>query len=489
VEFIPLYYREKLLMVNPFGFVGVVTLWSSPDWVFKKFQEAGVDLSPQTSPITAFGTLYGNGIRELLRNLLYNPQIRYLVICGRNRSGSLEDLVHFFHQGIEPVDVESLFYLDGKPLATYRIKGRARLLDGLVTPESFSPPPQLIVLENLDEQETIRKVFAELKPLPTKKIPERKNIPLPEAKITEFPCNPRSFVVAKDDIVSAWEELIFILYRFGKVVHLKKGERKELQNVKVVIEKPELTPSPKLKDYGFDLEKIKKYQEDLLCPDIPSDVSYSYGHRMRSYFKKDCLHIVIERLKNDEEDRKSYISLWDSYYDLTIDNPHSRPCLVTLFFRKYEGRLTLTAIFRTHNALDAWIYNVYGLVNILHYVAERAGIDPGPLTVISLSISIDVKEMARAAMIVKKSRHFQINIDPNGYFLISLDRDRQEIVVQHMSPDHFLITEYRGKKAEYLQHQLARDMAVSDINHAIYLGRQLAKAEIALKEGKEFVQE
>jgi thymidylate synthase len=40
-----------------------------------------------------------------------------------------------------------------------------------------------------------------------------------------------------------------------------------------------------------------------------------------------------------------------------------------------------------------------------------------------------------------------------------------------------------------VQHQVARDLALSDINHAMYLGRQLARAELALKEGREFVQD
>jgi thymidylate synthase len=51
------------------------------------------------------------------------------------------------------------------------------------------------------------------------------------------------------------------------------------------------------------------------------------------------------------------------------------------------------------------------------------------------------------------------------------------------------LKEYRGKTAVSLQHQIARDVALSDINHAIYLGRQLAKAEMALKDGRGFVQD
>jgi len=40
-----------------------------------------------------------------------------------------------------------------------------------------------------------------------------------------------------------------------------------------------------------------------------------------------------------------------------------------------------------------------------------------------------------------------------------------------------------------LQHQLARDLALSDLNHALYLGRQLERAEECLRTGREFEQE
>ena len=96
MEFIPLYFGDKLKVVNRHGVIGVVTLWSKPEYVMERFREAGVDLDPATSPIAVFGTLYGNGLRELLRNLLYNPQIQVLLICGHDRSGSLSGLEKFF---------------------------------------------------------------------------------------------------------------------------------------------------------------------------------------------------------------------------------------------------------------------------------------------------------------------------------------------------------------------------------------------------------
>jgi thymidylate synthase len=39
------------------------------------------------------------------------------------------------------------------------------------------------------------------------------------------------------------------------------------------------------------------------------------------------------------------------------------------------------------------------------------------------------------------------------------------------------LKEYRGKSAEEIERQLARDGALSDISHALYLGREIARKE------------
>ena len=82
LKFEPLYFGDRLTVINPYGTIGVVTLWSRVDYVIERFRQAGVDLDPNTSPIAVFGNLYGNGLREMLRNLLWNPQIQVLLICG-----------------------------------------------------------------------------------------------------------------------------------------------------------------------------------------------------------------------------------------------------------------------------------------------------------------------------------------------------------------------------------------------------------------------
>jgi len=202
----------------------------------------------------------------------------------------------------------------------------------------------------------------------------------------------------------------------------------------------------------------------------------------------DSLQIAIKRLQKDIESRHVYIALWDNSRDLP--EGHGCPCLVSLFFRYFDDKLTLTATFRTHNAMDAWLENVYGLMAIQCYVAEAVNIPRGPITVFSHSISISTEVLERAKAVADKKETDEIinlqtgkrdpRYDHHGHFTVTIDRDTQEIVVQH-NHEGILLTEYRGKTAQILEKQLARDDAISEMSHALYLGREIAKKEYLLK--------
>ena len=109
-----------------------------------------------------------------------------------------------------------------------------------------------------------------------------------------------------------------------------------------------------------------------------------------------------------------------------------------------------------------------------------------------------------------------IALDPSGYFLIKLDLDAAELVLEHYGntiDDKGLARDsetgevlrcdggnaprrpsavYRGSTAKQLGIQLTEGEAphpVSRLDHALYLGRELQKAEQCLRDGTVYVQD
>lgn len=492
LKFEPRYYEDRLTLINPAGDVAITTLWSKVESAIRILEEAGVDLSPSTSRIAIISNLYGNGLPQMLRNLLWNPQIRQIVIVGKNLSGSREWLVNFFEHGLEEVE-----FLGAR---AFQIRNTTRTIDGCVQPHNFVTKPAFTVLGDVGDAVTKQslKVFFDTLPLPEPCELERIEPPqIPEPAVTRFPSEPRSHTIVRDTPMEAWSELVFRLFRFGHRNQVAKRsgpeDRVELQNVKIVIEQPAEEPDAILTQFGFSLQKFRAYQDQILDKRKPSDLAYTYGNRLRGYFRRgqkvlDSLEIVGRRLKEKPESRHAYIALWDNTRDLPEGT--DTPCFVSAFFRKFEGKLTLTATFRSHNALDAWPENVYGLIAIQRCVADEADMEPGPITVFSHSISIDVTSLDKARKIANRKdsddvldfvtgKH-ELRMDPNGEFTMTFDRTTWELVVEH-SYNGTKLGEYRGKNAEEIERKLARDMAVSLISHALYLGRKLAEQEAEMK--------
>lgn len=464
MDFQPLYFQKEITLLNPRGDVGVLTLWSRPEWVMEQLKKMDVDLNPETSRLVALGTLYGNGIPELLRNLLYNPQIRYLLIGGRDRSNSKQELLNFFQQGTEEIEC-----LGSR---VHRICGTHRNLDILLSKTLFTHPPALYEVGDFNDTRFLE-VLRQLPP-PEPITIERIQVPLPKIEVKTKPGNLRAHTILKQKPLEAWKELVFRTVTFGRDVHLKKGNRRELQNVKVLVEDPTPDDPVLLTEANFSWDYLQHYQDQFVQGPLPSDTEYTYGNRLQEYYGFSTLEACGKRLKEDAESRLAYVALWDTGRDLRGE---THPCLVSIFFRKEGARLNLTGTFRTHNIMDAWLPNCYGLMRVLTEVSKIATIPPGALTLFSHSISIEGSKIEEAQAIAKTKKN-QIDLDAGGDFKV--DIESKEIVVRHLYQG-LLIKEYRSTKAQHLQHQLARDQVIFDLNHALYLGRQLANAEWCIK--------
>jgi dihydropteroate synthase len=73
--------------------------------------------------------------------------------------------------------------------------------------------------------------------------------------------------------------------------------------------------------------------------------------------------------------------------------------------------------------------------------------------------------------------------DPAGFFVIQVDSRSHEILVEHYSVDFKLQRALRGKNALEIYSTMIRNNWVTTRGHAAYLGRELGKAELALKRG------
>lgn len=108
-----------------------------------------------------------------------------------------------------------------------------------------------------------------------------------------------------------------------------------------------------------------------------------------------------------------------------------------------------------------------------------------------------------------------IALDPAGYFLIKLDQAAQDLVVEHYDngiDERGLATDpqtgevlscrgggsrqplatYRGRSAKELGIALSEGNGpkpITCLDHALYLGRELQKAEYCLDQGLEYIQD
>jgi len=82
---------------------------------------------------------------------------------------------------------------------------------------------------------------------------------------------------------------------------------------------------------------------------------------------------------------------------------------------------------------------------------------------------------------------FEWEEDPKGFFIIHANGGR--IAAEHYTPDRRLQRVITGHGAGDIYKKIHALGLVSLHSHASYLGKELAKAEAALREGKEYIQE
>tara|TARA_B110000014_G_scaffold208753_1_gene160082 strand:+ start:138 stop:527 length:390 start_codon:yes stop_codon:yes gene_type:complete len=87
-------------------------------------------------------------------------------------------------------------------------------------------------------------------------------------------------------------------------------------------------------------------------------------------------------------------------------------------------------------------------------------------------------------------------MDPKGYFLIEVDRKKSLLRVGYCkftklgnSVENDLVAEIKGKTAIEIVNTLIKEKYISSLQHAADMGIELCKAEIALKNNLQYIQD
>lgn len=146
---------------------------------------------------------------------------------------------------------------------------------------------------------------------------------------------------------------------------------------------------------------------------------------------------------------------------------------------------------------EAWLENAFGLRMLQDLVWKELletypEIELGDLVIHSFSAHVydDSWEDARdvVAKYYEKVIPSQRSVrDPRGNFIIRVENG--EIVVEHYSQDEVLLNMYSGKETTPIYLEMGRNGAISLISHALYIGAELQKAEMATKFGFKYEQD
>ncbi len=469
----PIYYKDQLIIGNPASAVAVTTLWSKKE----KIAEA-----IPSSLFAVMGQLYSpmRGLDPLVRNLLANPGIRHLVVTGRDFAGSGRALQDFFLAGVVRGRTslgQECWLVKSTVEALVDIEVDKDAIDALragVTLHVVKPDELKTKLLALADEKA--SAYGEPRVFEKK---EHKPQVLPAAEVVHEIRGAKVAVV--------WLQILDRIMRFGRVGRTHYGtSQKEILDLVAVVDQED-PDDFYIPDYlPMNRRHLDEYFPRVLTGREYPDTEYTYGQRLRTHFGVDQIDAMIEKLVADQDRRSAAAVLWDP----RVDNAgRSAPCVNHLWARIREGKVYLTVVIRSNDMYSAWPENAFALRRLQEIirseVARRSGATLALGVLVTLSESAHVYSDCWADAEEVVARNYSKEVppghlvrDPAGGFVIDVRDGR--IVCEHISPAGEHVSTYEGKTAGFIANRLARDGAVSNIGHAIYVGRELARAEAAL---------
>jgi thymidylate synthase len=460
------YYGDLLTAGDPKSPVAIVTLWTISGDITK-------DIKPGS--FATAGQLYTkNGINYLVRNLLADKHIRYLIVCGQDRSGSGAETVKLWETGRSDFLHKEIHQVSLKNLIT-----NVKLINLIDTADGK------IVAAEIAGLDTSLAAYGE-----PEEFPEPENKQLSELECS-WPSDTSVFKVSGATIAETWLKVMKTVLRFGDIKLTDSMKMKEAANLAAVITDENANDFFLPGWLGLDKEKVDAYLPQIVGGEKIAGLHYTYGNRLQEHFKINQVERMINRLNEDANAREAVGVLFDPHIDFDAEH---RPCIILIQALKNHGLLHLNAYVRSHDVFGGWPLNAFGLRKLQQNICDRTGSRPGPLTIFSASAHIYDFNWAKALELSDSELKDEFENDPRGYYKIETDKGKKEIIVEHFSPDGLKLQMFsenieHGDAAKRLLKKINKNLGVSLLPHAAYLGVELTKAEMALRLGTDYRQD
>jgi thymidylate synthase len=462
------YHKENLLFGERED-VGILALWTKKEHIAKKVDK---------SKYGVLGQLYSKdeGISTIIRNCLANKNIRHIILCGIDLYNSGEALLALVKHGVD--DQHTIIGV------SHAVVQQELPLQAINT---FRSNVQVHDCRNIKDYAELNAFIDTLEKLPSYGIPEQ--FPEPQLKqVDSWPTDPVGFKIVGKTVGETWLDVLDTIMKFGVKKQTEYGNAmKEVINIVTVVTDKN-TQNIAWKEYfNFTPQELEQYIPKILSNVHIKDVEYTYGQRLREHFGKDQIQGMVEYLKKAPYTRRAVAVTWDVQKDL---GNTKAPCLDLIQCIVQEEKLYMTVYFRSNDMFDAWPRNALALRRLQETIAGEIGKPVGSLCIVSSSAHIYEGAWKQAQTLVDKHKKPpQLELDPRGNNVITIDQEQKEIVVKHYSPQGGILNELRGRTARDLINKIITGKSVSLISHGLYLGRELHKAQTALEQGIEYQQD
>lgn len=192
--------------------------------------------------------------------------------------------------------------------------------------------------------------------------------------------------------------------------------------------------------------------------------------------------LVAGRDPNGHCSGKTLLALWENGVDehmRVIGSPGKRPVLKNVTREEVEA-------FRK----QAQVVDMIGCEDMEKIVEKLRELSLESSTCSCEECAENIKPVQISTVpVIQAKEPVKVGMDRAGYFVIIPQKEKEIITVEHYSNDNRLLRVIEGKDARSIYMTIIKNGWITQLSHAAYLGKELAKAELSIKTGFKYVQD